>query len=423
MGNIKLASLEHISDKVGKFLKNADVCGELLLHLINNILDTGKVEIGELEINPIAANMYNTIERIWNVCSELIRGKNLIGKIMIKSDMPKFLRVDPWRLTQIFMNLVGNAVKFTDRGAIIIKLEWINDMSQVEERCFEPIRYNDDDEMNEGIFEKNEAFSQLDENFCTLTSFKTKIEESFMTPRQSRLNKGILKVTINDTGLGMTKEDLSRLFQKFTQVSQDPSKRKLGTGLGLFITKELCERMKGQIKVFSKEGKGSCFIFCIPLTPVDQSTMIRGVSTQNIPDIDHLKSLKTMIADDDPFSQLILKNYFHKLHVQVTKVVENGLEAYKTYVAHTKRGDPLKLVTMDLTMPVMGGKEAAEKIRKYEVDNGMEACLLVISGNCSESEIAECTNRNGKVRANVFLKKPASIDELLNVISSLRESS
>ena len=421
MGNIKLASLEHISDKVGKFLRNADVCGELLLHLINNILDTGKVEIGELEINPTASNMYNTIERIWNVCSELIRGKNLVGKIMIKNNMPKFLRVDSYRLTQIFMNLVGNAVKFTDRGMIMITLEWINDMHEVGEKSFEPIPYNDEDEMSEGIFEKDQALHPFDNSFCTLSSSRTKIEEAFMSSRRNHFRQGVLKVSINDTGLGMTKEDLSRLFQKFTQVSIDPAKRKLGTGLGLFITKELCERMNGQIKVFSKEGKGSCFIFCIPLTPIDQYSTFREGSSGNLDNKD-LTSLKTMIADDDQFSQLILKNYFHKLHIQVIEVVENGLEAYHAYVAHARRGDPLHLVTMDLTMPVTGGKEAAEKIRKYEEENRMEACtLIIISGNCSESEIAECMDMHGKVRANAFLKKPASLDEILHVISSLRE--
>ena len=91
MGNVKLAALEPLTDKVKDLLTNAEVCSELLLHLVNNILDTGKVEIGDLEINPTPIKFYDTMERVWSVCSELIRRKNLVGRMRIKNNIPKIL--------------------------------------------------------------------------------------------------------------------------------------------------------------------------------------------------------------------------------------------------------------------------------------------------------------------------------------------
>ncbi|RZK06337.1 MAG: hypothetical protein EOO43_21835, partial [Flavobacterium sp.] len=104
MGNVKLASMENLPEKAKDFLRNADVCGELLLHLINNILDTGKVEVNDLEINPIPTNIYETIERTWSICAELIRRKNLQGSLRIQNSLPKAVRIDHYRLTQIFLN-------------------------------------------------------------------------------------------------------------------------------------------------------------------------------------------------------------------------------------------------------------------------------------------------------------------------------
>ena len=103
----------------------------------------------------------------------------------------------------------------------------------------------------------------------------------------------------------------------------------------------------------------------------------------------------------------------------VSNTVQNGLDAYHKYMDSVKNQHILNVVTMDLDMPIMDGKKAAAKIREFEIKRGIEPCLLiVISGNCSESEIAECMSRNGKIRANAFLKKPASFEELGKVISN-----
>jgi len=420
MGNVKLASLEDLSKKAIDFLQNADLCGELLLHLVNNILDTGKVEVGDLEINPTPCNIYDNMERIWGICSELIRRKNLKGKMTISKKLPKMLTLDHYRLTQIFLNLVGNAVKFTERGFIDTSIEWISNQEKVENQCFEPHPFEQESDTSEGLFEKNKQFSIFSKSFYTITSSNTKITEIPNEYGNYDTQKGILKVSIYDTGCGINQSGAARLFQKFTQVSDDSSKRKLGTGLGLFITKELCERMGGEIKVFTQEGKGSCFIFCLPVTPASERehqpeqdlSPIRPVSG-SVP-----KKLRAMVVDDEHFSHNIIKNFLNRMNIDMLEGAFDGLNAYKKYVDYVEQEEAPQIVTMDLTMPIMDGKKAAQKIREFEVQRKIKPCtLIVISGNCSESEIAECINPLGAIRANAFLKKPANIEELMRVIA------
>ena len=414
MGNVKLASLEQLNDKSKEFLQNANLCGELLLHLVNNILDTGKSEIGDLEVNPIAISIYEPLEKIWHICAEIIRRKGLNGSMRIKKNVPVAMKIDCYRLTQVILNLVGNAVKFTDSGSIDISIEWIKNYSEVNERCFEPLPFNDQDEFSEGISEKQKCLSLLNTDDLLL-NLKDKRINPFLMHRDAVVHQGILKIIVNDTGCGLSESNLSRLFQKFTQVSSDSSRRKLGTGLGLYITKQICEKMHGQIRAFSRESYGSCFIFCIPVeTVASKNATIERISIGNI---EQLQGLRAIVVDDESLSSMILKTFLTKFGINVIDVAPNGVEGFKKYSEHVERNAAPHIITMDLEMPIMNGKEAAERIREYEEINRLKPCLLIIiSGNCSESEIAECLDVNGKIRANVFLKKPANAEELLQVI-------
>lgn len=417
MGNVRLASMENLSERAKDFLRNADVCGELLLHLINNILDTGKVEVNDLEINPMPTDIYNTIERTWSICAELIRRKNLQGSLKIQNNLPKAIKIDHYRLTQIFLNIVGNAVKFTDRGSIDITVEWIDGIEEVKDEHFEPHPYDECD-MSEGTFEKNQRLSVLSDNFILLSLTSTKINSSLLKYKRNS-SQGILRVSVNDSGCGIQKEDVETLFQRYSQVTSDISKRKLGTGLGLFITKELCRRMNGKIRVYSKQDKGSCFIFCLPVySLIEESEFLLSREISEKPF--HNRKLNALIVDDDQICRQILANFMHKLHYEVLDSAANGQEAIDKYMSHTckKQKNPIHIITMDLTMPVMDGKKSAERIREYEAAKGLEPCILiVISGNCGDSEIEECTNPKGKIRANAFLKKPATIEDLSRIIT------
>ena len=416
-GNVKLASLEEsLTVKAKDLLLNAEVCGELLLHLVNNILDTGKVEIGELEVEMKPTKIYDVLERICSICSELIKRKGLRSKIKIHKSLPMTLAVDHYRLTQVILNMVSNAVKFTESGSVDISIEWIDGYQMPIEQCFKPYPFNDADDQDEGLFEKSQRFHALHNKFFNLSPQHSKINKSLVRKLQAA-NKGILKVIVTDTGCGMAKEELFKLFKKFSQVTTDVSKRKLGTGLGLFISKQLCRKMGGEVKAFSKKDKGSCFIFCLPLEAV-QDPNERLVDTEALKDVIETRKLKAMIVDDAPFNHLILTTFLEKLGIEIVDTAINGQEAYDKYVQLTRSGDRPDIVTMDLDMPVMDGKEASYMIRCFEDRNQLRNCFLtIVSGNCTNSEIKDCLNRDGRVKANTFLKKPVSMEELIRAIA------
>jgi len=414
-GNVKLASLENIPDRAKELLNNAEVCGELLLHLVNNILDSGKVEIGELEITPAPNKIYDNLERIWSICSELIKRKDLSGTLRIPKNLPRNMMLDHYRFTQILLNLVGNSIKYTDKGSVEVTVEWLPDRFQVEEECFQPYPFNDDDDMDEGIFEKTHLFKIFSDDQMSLSLKSNKVSSPLLEAPMSA-NPGVLKVIVKDTGCGMPANRLSQLFQKFSQITNDNSKKKLGTGLGLFITKQIVKRMNGEIKVFSREGMGSSFIFCIPVVCGQQEA-------RHLEDIDSLKglisskNLKAMIVDDISFNHLILKTFLTKLNIGISDIAVNGLEAYQKYQKLAQQWSRPDIITMDLDMPIMDGKQASRKIRQFEREKGLKPCfLIIVSGNCTNSEVKECLDENGSIKAQAFVKKPVNIEDLIRII-------
>ena len=134
-----------------------------LLHLVNNIVDTGKVEIGELEVNPTPNAIGSLLEKVWGVCAQLIKTKRLNGRMYVKDNLPDMVSVDHHRLMQILLNLVGNAIKFTDTGSILIDVQWLSGEDEVTEESFEPCPFDED-----GLFEKIKAVGILNKNFRCL---------------------------------------------------------------------------------------------------------------------------------------------------------------------------------------------------------------------------------------------------------------
>jgi len=186
----------------------------------------------------------------------------------------------------------------------------------------------------------------------------------------------------------------------------------------LFITKQIVRRMNGEIKVYSREGQGSSFIFCIPVVCGQQEAT-------HLQDIDSLKgliskkNLKAMIVDDISFNHVILKNFLTKIKIGISEIATNGLEAVQKYQKLAEQWNRPEIITMDLDMPIMDGKQASKKIRQFEKEKGLTPCfLIIISGNCTNSEIKECIDENGMIKAQAFIKKPVSIEDLIRVIGS-----
>ena len=417
LGNINLAQAENVSTKAKDFLESAQTCGEVLLHLVNNILDSGKSEIGELDLNLRPTNIYDSLEKIWEVGAKIINRKNLQGRMSIEKSIPKLLNTDHQRVMQVLLNLIDNAVKFTERGYIDIHVTWLNDKQRVEPECFEPHPFNVENEMEEGIFEKSIALSVFDQNSLILTPTSRKIDKSKLFPCRSN-NRGVLKISVLDTGCGIKSEDFYRLYKKFFRLESNTPGRRLGTGLGLFVSKELCIRMGGDLQVFSEYGKGTCFTFCLPVEPVQNNTTDFLLNEESVSVLKSMsnKPLKAMIVDDVLFNQSVMAVFFDKMDIEI-KTAHDGLDAYERFKDHVEREDYIDIITMDLEMPVMDGKTSIAKIRELEAERGLAPCLIIIvSGNCSQSEMTECLDPVGKLRANAFLKKPVLFEELQTII-------
>lgn len=267
LGNLQHALKEKLPLEAFELIDNAHDCGRLLLQLANNILDVKKVQSGDLDVSPASENVMDFISNIWKISRNLIRQKGLNGYIQIDCNCPPILTADFFRLNQVFLNLISNAVKFTDKGGIGLKIVWMPDQ-KVSDKCFMPYPYDEEDE---GLYEKdhnmkalNRTGIQSDHHLVYLSS-GTECLKSIKLEQSTRNVQGMLKFIIQDTGCGIQKEDLSELFTQFSQVNKDRAKRKTGSGLGLYIAKNICENMGGEIRVFSKVDVGTTFVVCIPL--------------------------------------------------------------------------------------------------------------------------------------------------------------
>jgi len=270
---------------------------------------------------------------------------------------------------------------------------------------------------DEGIYEKELSIARYGDAYTTY-DLNNNARTSSCLELFDFSEVGMLKISVNDTGCGIEHFRLEKLFQQNSYFDE----KHIGTGLGLYITKQLCQKMGGDIRVFSKPNIGSIFTICIP-SEVSREVLQRIPSLVDLirelhgEQLSLIKRGSVLIADDEELSQLILSSYFNKLNVEIVGKAKNGLDAFEKYKhLHESNNRPM-IVTMDLTMPVWDGKMASRKIRAYEKEKGLkESILVIISGNCCDSEQKECMDRNGAIHANEFLKKPLKLDDLKQVL-------
>ena len=431
LGNLQLVLMNKLPDDVRKKIKTAHICAELLLQLINNLLDAGKFETGRLEVSPVSTKVYDLFQRVWAISDNLITKKGLRSHLRVEKRIPPMLLIDDHRLNQVLMNLIGNAVKFTDEGSISVTVKWL-DKEVVDDESFEPRPYDDEEE---GIFEKDENCYMLSlnnssptklhghesqEHLVLVGSSREFLLDEIVLP--SSTSKGTLKIIVRDTGSGMTEEAMSRLFKKFSQVSNDAHKRQIGTGLGLFITKEICKQMEGDVRVYSKPTVGTTFIVCVPTSWIHTNNHVEFGRPLNVV-IERLAELRmrTIIADDSTFNVNLMSDYFSKLSISVQSTANNGYDAYQQYMNSRNAGVMIHIVTLDIDMPKMDGKMACQKIREYERRHGLApTTIILISGNYAEEQVQSHLDSHGEKRADCFLKKPLQFEEFCSAVYRLK---
>ncbi len=326
---------------------------EILLSLLNDILDFSKIEAGRLDIENIDFNLEKTVRSVIEILTAAAKGKGLGLILRMASDMPLQLRGDPNRLRQIIINLVNNAIKFTDEGEVRVSVSPENDSS-------------------------------------------THI---------------MLRFSVSDTGIGIPKAVMDRLFISFSQADASTTRKYGGTGLGLAISKKLAELMGGEIGADSEEGAGSTFWFTANF---EKQVQAAGDMAQGEADLQpvtcdlHPDSLRLLLAEDNEMNRLLAKALLQKIGFTSVDVAVNGKEAVDAL-----RKTPYHLVLMDIQMPEMDGLEAARMIRNPE--SGVlnpSVPIVAMTANVTKEDHDKCL----KAGMNGFITKPIKPQELFETI-------
>ncbi|MFC1849499.1 PAS domain S-box protein [candidate division CSSED10-310 bacterium] len=314
-----------------------------LLNVINDILDFSKIEAGRLEVDTVGFSMDEVINRVATVIAPQVEEKEL--ELLVRSvPLPGTLIGDPLRLGQILTNLVNNAVKFTPRGEIMISIT-------VSERT------------------------------------------------EQRLK---LLFSVRDSGIGMTEEETSNLFQPFTQADSSTTRKYGGTGLGLAISKRLVEMVEGDIWVESAPGKGSTFSFTGWFEYQKEKLT---VPIHQLPD---LKNLRVLVVDDNPPAREVLTYLLGNFSVQSTEVASG--EAALTELKQESVTRPYDLVLMDWHMPGLDGYQTTAKIRSDPHLKDVKVIIVTAFGLGGIEQDSE------QIKLDGYLPKPVSASMLFDVL-------
>ena len=347
IGMTQLMLRTTLTDKQRRYAEVAKSSSESLLRVVNDILDFSKVEAGKLDIERIRfsidAVIGSTLDCFWDRAAE----KNIEIHTTIDPTIPTWLMGDPLRLAQILNNLMSNAIKFTDGGDIRLSVN---------------IRYRD---------------------FHTV----------------------VINFTVQDTGIGITEEQLSKLFTAFGQADMSTTRKFGGTGLGLTICKQLCGLMGGRIRVESTPGKGSLFSTVLPFT-------IAGDADVHILPELNWRDTKVLVVDDNPATRHILSKLLSTRSFGV-QCVASGMEALEALHKADVNLSPFRLCLLDWRMPLMNGIETAWRIRQEKFPTPPPMLLMATSRDRLEMrEPAESAGIRG------FITKPIRPSTLFEEIQS-----
>lgn len=273
--------------------------GSNLLNIINDILDFSKIEAGKLVIEKISFHPLGLLDSLKVMFAEKARHKNIVLDLEVDPNLPGFVFGDPTRLTQILVNLVSNAIKFTETGSVKLS--------------------------------------------CEVKSIEHGTAQ--------------LVFRVKDTGIGIAEDKLESIFERFNQGNKETTRKYGGTGLGLSIVKDLVELQNGEIRVKSKEGAGSQFIVTISY-PVSYENTVSSpdIGVRNFRPVSD-KKLKVLVAEDNILNQKLATMYLEGMGLE-PQIAENGLVALEKL-----RERQFGLVLMDIQMPLLDGYNTAQKIR------------------------------------------------------------
>jgi len=363
IGMLRMLNKAKLDKKENHYLANAILASDDLLALLNNILDFSKIEADSVQLETIETEFQPLLETAFSALVSTAHEKG-VALTLNTEHIPSTLLLDPTRFRQILVNLAGNAVKFTQHGSVTISLSF------------------------------------------TPSSEKDSIN-----------SHGDLHVSVTDTGIGMSPEQIKVIFHPFSQADESTTRKYGGTGLGINIAKSLVEAMGGHLHVRSTPGQGSCFSFTIPT----RSRSLKYSTRLNVDLITrpHMQAEKTghhnqfddrviLVAEDNPLNQLVAQSILEELGIKV-EIANHGLEAIELW---QKRH--FDMILMDMHMPEMDGLEATRRIRGDEKKNGSLATpIIALTANNLKEDVDHCIS----VGMNDFLGKPFKDKQLLELLN------
>ena len=324
--------------------------GKHLLNIINDILDLSRIEAGKLDIEKHEISIFEIIDDATGMVGLMAQEKGLALNTEYDFPIPEYIYTDPFRLRQILYNLCSNAVKFTDHGKIDIR-----------------VTYSEDDRR--------------------------------------------MDISVVDTGIGMSDETLANLFKPFTQADSSYSKKFAGTGLGLYLSNVLIEKLDCSIEVSSTPDKGSCFTLHIPAGEIEDNLLLDHIPADATTEefyekqyIDkHAISGKILLAEDNEMNQQLVSMYVDMTSANLT-VVDNGEQAVEAGLS-----DNYDLILMDLQMPVMDGLEAISLLRS----SGYQGPIAALTASTMLRSKKRCLDTG----CDDFLSKPFNSTEFFQLLS------
>lgn len=330
LGCTQLLKDTSLSGRQRELIETMHRSAEALLTLVNDILDFSKIEAGKMTLEVADVDLRALIGDVTTLVAESAAKKGLAVSVTIDPDVPGVFRGDPIRLRQILFNLVGNAIKFTERGGVTIAV-------------------------------------------------------SLGPNRSDNSEAVVLRWSVRDTGIGMTSEQQARLFKAYAQADTSIARRFGGTGLGLMICRQLVELMGGTITVGSEPGRGSTFAYTTNLLPaIHRDPTIPSLGAEPRSAGEQVGPLRVLVADDNEINQVVACKFLQKLGCQV-EVARTGREAVE---AISRTG--YDVVLMDCDMPEMDGYEATREVRRREEGTGKHLPIMALTGYTSDEEARKC---------------------------------
>ena len=360
LGMTQLLLGTELTDKQRSLAETAYSSGKNLLGIINNILDFSKIEARKLRLDHEPFNLDVVVTDVVQMVAEQIIRKRLELLSEMHAEVPHYLIGDEVRLRQILLNLVSNAIKFTQQGKIVIKIHLL----------------------------KNEA------------------------------DKILIKFDVQDDGIGIDSNKIDQIFEVFTQADSSASRRHEGTGLGLAISKQLVNLMGGEIGVDSREGEGSIFHFTAwfgrqteitrQAETIDCSSGVKATITDNPVQMDiSSKHKRILLVEDNPINQMVAEGMLEDLNLLVD-MAENGKAACEAAAAVD-----YDLILMDCFMPELDGFGATKAIRQKEKQLGHERVPVIALTADVQKGIQDRCKISGM---DDYLSKPFTFDQLSAVI-------